>query len=111
MKFFKSNSRLLLALSSGLLLALAYPSFDVNLLGWLALTPLVWALLLANPKDPVDSVTKSSNASDANHAATASTLKPRKPFALGWASGFVFFLVTLYWLLVLPITPMFWAFL
>jgi apolipoprotein N-acyltransferase len=96
MRFPKSKPSLLLAVASGVLLALAYPTFDLHVLGWLALAPLIWAILRQPP------------AADNQPSPT----KPlRRPFFLGWMAGFVFFLATLYWLLALPIPPLFWIFL
>ena len=42
--------RLLLALASGVALALAYPSFNIPLLGWIAPALLIVAVLGAGPR-------------------------------------------------------------
>ena len=44
------TARLLLALVSGVALALAFPSFNISLLGWIAPAVLIFAVLNENPK-------------------------------------------------------------
>lgn len=65
-----------LAALSGLLLALAFPMFDLELLAWIGLFPLLFSL---RDKDPLQSI------------------------YLGITSGLVFYLILLYWIPV-PIT-------
>jgi apolipoprotein N-acyltransferase len=64
---------LLLALLSGVLLALSFPKFGHPAAAWLALTPLVVAIARGRPG-------------------------ARRAFALGWIAGAVAFTGTLYWL-------------
>ena len=59
-----------LAVVSGALLALAFPSVNLSLCAWVGLVPLLWATAGARPK---------------------------RAFWLGWLCGFAFFLGTLYW--------------
>ncbi len=61
----------LLAIVSGVLLALAFPKVDWNILAWVAFIPLLW-------------VTQGQ------------TL--RRAFSLGWIAGMGFYLCTLYWI-------------
>ena len=62
-----------LAAVSGALLALAFPMIDWGPLAWIALVPLLWASLGRGP---------------------------RAAFRAGWIAGVVFFLATLYWLVL-----------
>lgn len=59
-----------LALASGILLALAFPKIDWNLLAWVAFIPLLWLVR---------------------------TQSLPRAFYLGWLSGMGFYLCTLYW--------------
>jgi apolipoprotein N-acyltransferase len=61
---------LLLAVLSGVLLALSFPKYGHPAFGWIALTPLIVAV----------------------------SRRPRRPFLLGLAAGAVYFAGTLYWL-------------
>ena len=61
-----------LAVASGALLALAFPSVNLGICAWVGLVPLLWA--------------------------TAGT-GARRAFWLGWSCGFAFSLGTLYWVL------------
>jgi apolipoprotein N-acyltransferase len=83
------KSRLSVALISGVALALAYPLFELHLLAWMALTPLAWMLASGAENQP----------------GTA----PRGSFLPGFAAGFAFHLVGLYWLLAIPVTAGFKA--
>ena len=65
-----SINPMLLAVFSGVLLALAFPKFDFNLLAWVAFFPLLWAIK------------------------RQTTLRS---FVIGWVAGMCFYLVTLYW--------------
>ncbi len=65
--------RAALAVLSGLVLALAFPRFDVNLMAWVALVPLLSAI---------------------DGAPT------RRIFALGWLQGFACNVVGLYWITI-----------
>jgi len=56
---------------SGGLLALAFPNFDLGWLAWIALAPLFWAIEGKTPK---------------------------QAFFLGWLSGIIFYLSTIYWI-------------
>jgi apolipoprotein N-acyltransferase len=62
--------RLILAVVSGLLLAAAFPDLDLEPLAWIGFVP----LLLAVRRE-----------------------RPRTAFALGWTTGFVFYVATVYW--------------
>src|SRR5215469_8347878 len=46
---FSRGTRLLLALASGVTMALAFPSYNLPLLGWIALALLILAVLGARP--------------------------------------------------------------
>jgi apolipoprotein N-acyltransferase len=63
-------SRAALAVASGLALGLAFPKFDFNLLAWVALVPLLYAV---------------------------EGLRLRGVFGYSMLQGFVFYVVTLYW--------------
>lgn len=62
----------LLAVGSGVLLALAFPKVDWHVLAWMAFVPLLWLV-----RDQ----------------------GPRRAFTLGWLSGVGFYLCTLYWVI------------
>ena len=62
---------IILAVLSGVLLALAFPKVDWNILAWVAFIPLLWVL-------------------------QGQTL--RRSFSLGWISGMGFYLCALYWI-------------
>src|SRR5438477_436608 len=62
--------RLGLAVSSGLVLALAFPPLDLEFLGWIGLVPLLRA---------------------------CRGLGPRAAFGTGWLGGAVFYLAIVYW--------------
>ena len=62
--------RLLLAIASGLLLGAAFPNLDLEPLAWIGFVPLLLAVR---------------------------GQRPRRAFALGWTTGLVFYLVTVYW--------------
>jgi apolipoprotein N-acyltransferase len=66
----RARWQICLAVGSGALLALAFPSADLSICAWVGLVPLLWA--------------------------TAET-RPGRAFWLGWLCGFVFSLGTLYW--------------
>src|SRR5687768_15863166 len=68
-----------LAILSGALLALSFPKFGHPACAWLALTPLLVALV--RPRD-----------------ASEATMTSRRAFRLGLVSGGVYFSATLYWL-------------
>jgi apolipoprotein N-acyltransferase len=61
---------MIIAVGSGVLLALAFPKADLNLLAWVAFVPLLWVVQNCPPK----------------HA-----------FVYGWISGMGFYLCTVYW--------------
>jgi apolipoprotein N-acyltransferase len=67
----RSGRGLVLAAASGMLLAAAFPSLDLEPLAWIGLVPVLLA---------------------------ADGERPRAAFGLGWVAGFVFYLVTLYWI-------------
>lgn len=62
--------RLVLAIASGLLLGVAFPNLDLEPLAWIGFVPLLLAVR---------------------------GTRPRRAFALGWTTGLVFYLVTVYW--------------
>ncbi len=66
----------LLAASSGVMTALAFPKTEYFYLGWISLIPLIFLLLKSNPK---------------------------RGFFLGMISGFCFYAVLLYWIPAVPI--------
>lgn len=68
--------RLAVATLGGGLLALAFPAVDWNPLAWVALVPILWSALGRGA---------------------------RAALGVAWLAGFVFFLGTLYWI-VLPIS-------
>ncbi len=59
-----------LAVASGLLLASAFPTMDLEFLAWFGLWPLLYAIRGRSP---------------------------RQAFALGWTTGVIFYLATTYW--------------
>jgi apolipoprotein N-acyltransferase len=67
----RSWQRLALAVASGLILAPAFPPFDLEFLAWIGLVPLF---------------------------AAAHDLSPRAAFGVGWVGGAVFFLAIVYWI-------------
>jgi apolipoprotein N-acyltransferase len=62
--------RMLLGVLTGLLYPLCFPSFDLGMLAWILLIPLHLAIVHSTPKDA---------------------------WRIGWASGFIAFLGTMYW--------------
>ncbi len=66
-------ARAALAVASGLALGLAFPKFDFNLLAWVALVPLLYAI---------------------------DGRRLRAVFGYSLLQGFVFYLVTLYWIVI-----------
>jgi apolipoprotein N-acyltransferase len=68
-----AGTRFAVAVLSGALLALAFPAVDWNPLAWIALVPLFWVGL--------------------GHGS-------RRAFHAGWVAGTVFFVATLYWLVL-----------
>jgi apolipoprotein N-acyltransferase len=70
---FTGRSALTLAAASGALLALAFPIVDWGSVAWVALVPLLLAALERGP---------------------------RAAFLAGWVAGLVFYLATLYWLVL-----------
>lgn len=62
--------KLLLALGSGILLALAFPKADYSLLAWVAFVPLLWGIR---------------------------GVSPARAFGYGWIAGMGFYLCTVYW--------------
>jgi len=78
------------ALASGAALALAYPLFDLNLLAWLALTPMAWILV--------------EEAEHGMGTAVSATTWARAAFTFGFAGGFAFHIIGIYWLLAIPVT-------
>jgi apolipoprotein N-acyltransferase len=66
----RRGPRLVLAIASGLLLAAAFPTLEVEPLAWFGLVPVLVA---------------------------ASGLRARAAFFLGWLAGLVFYLATVYW--------------
>lgn len=63
--------RLVLAVSSGLMLSASFPSLDLTPLAWVGLVPVLWA---------------------------ASRRRPAGAFGLGWLAGWVFYLATCWWI-------------
>ncbi len=74
----KNYRYFLLAGLSGLLLALAYPGWGLDLgwLAWVGLIPLFWSL---------------------NHLATGYDRAQKRSFAFGFATGLVYFLIIFRW--------------
>ncbi|HJQ75072.1 MAG TPA: apolipoprotein N-acyltransferase, partial [Gaiellaceae bacterium] len=66
----RRGGRAALAVASGLLLAAAFPTLDLEPLAWVGLVPVLVA---------------------------AAGLRPAPAFAVGWVAGFVFYLATTYW--------------
>jgi apolipoprotein N-acyltransferase len=60
------------ATATAILLILSFPDFEFSILAWIALVPLMWAIV--------------------------SRPSPRRAFMLGWAAGAVFFYCSCYWL-------------
>ena len=71
-KFFPGRLDWIAATATTLLLILAFPNFEFSVLAWIALVPLMWAIV--------------------------NSPSPRRAFFLGWAAGSVFFYVSCYWL-------------
>ena len=71
-KFFPGRLDWIAAAATTLLLILAFPNFEFSVLAWIALVPLMWAIV--------------------------NSPSPRRAFFLGWAAGSVFFYVSCYWL-------------
>lgn len=63
---------MIVAALSGLMLTLAFPTFDLWVLAWVALVPLLWILRDARPKEA---------------------------FALGWTAGLVHYVTVLFWIM------------
>ena len=78
----------LLAVASGVLLALSFPKFGHPAVGWIALAPLLVAL--------ADGAHGTSLFRIANESGIAGT-KPH-PFLLGLVTGMIYFTGTLYWI-------------
>lgn len=84
------KSAWLLAVVSGLLQVLIFPRPNLYWLCWIALAPLMYALLRAREADATELLTDE----------TYSFLVPARAwqgFLLGWASGTVFYFGTCYW--------------
>ncbi len=84
------KSAWLLAVVSGLLQVLVFPRPNLYWLCWIALAPLMYALLRAREADAAQLLTDEAY----------SFLVPARAwqgFLLGWASGTVFYLGTCYW--------------
>ena len=84
------KSAWLLAVASGLLQVLIFPRPNLYWLCWIALAPLMYALLRAREADATELLNGESN----------SFLVPARAgqgFLLGWASGTVFYFGTCYW--------------
>jgi apolipoprotein N-acyltransferase len=84
------KSAWLLAVASGLLQILIFPRPNFYWLCWIALAPLMYALLRAREADATELLTDE----------TYSFLVPARAwqgFLLGWASGTVFYFGTCYW--------------
>jgi apolipoprotein N-acyltransferase len=84
------KSAWLLAVASGLLQVLIFPRPNLYWLCWVALAPLMYAVLRAREADAAQLLTDEA----------FSFLVPARPwqgFLLGWASGTVFYFGTCYW--------------
>lgn len=68
-----ASTRAALAVASGLALGLAFPKFDLNLLAWVALVPLLYAI---------------------------EGQRPWRVFGYSMLQGFAFFVVSLYWAII-----------
>ncbi|MEE9543933.1 MAG: apolipoprotein N-acyltransferase [Thermodesulfobacteriota bacterium] len=68
---------IILAALSALLLGVSFAPVSISLFSWVSLVPLFWAL---------DRVSRTSGGADL-----------KKSFLIGWIFGFVFFLITVYW--------------
>ena len=84
------KSAWLLALSSGLLQILIFPLPGMYMLCWLALAPLIYAILRARESDAAELL-----ASDPASYLAPATVK--QGFLLGYASGIVWYLGSCYW--------------
>ncbi len=80
----------LLAVSSGILQILVFPRPGLTFLCWVALAPLIYAILRAREVDAT--VLLESQSPSFLIPAT-----PKQGFALGWASGVIWYLGTCYW--------------
>lgn len=88
-----NKSAWLLAIVSGLLQVLIFPRPNLYWLCWVALAPLMYALLRAREADATELLTDE----------TYSFLVPARAwqgFLLGWASGTVFYFGTCYWVYI-----------
>ena len=84
------KSAWLLAVGSGLLQVLVFPRPNLTWLCWIALAPLMYALLRA----------RNADASELLEGESDSFLAPARlgqGFLLGWVSGTVFYLGSCYW--------------
>lgn len=84
------NSAWLLAAASGLLQILVFPRPNLYWLCWIALTPLLYALLRTRRPDEQDICPDDIDAK-------LVPARPRQAFLLGWLSGTIFYLGTCYW--------------
>jgi apolipoprotein N-acyltransferase len=80
------------AITSGVLQVLVFPKPNFYFLGWVALAPLIYALLRSRE---ATSSRKLAEQDTFSYLVPAST---GQGFLLGWASGTIFFLGTCYWL-------------
>ncbi|MDT8070710.1 MAG: apolipoprotein N-acyltransferase [Terriglobia bacterium] len=80
----------LLAISSGILQILVFPTPDLTFLCWVALAPLIYAILRAREVDAT--VLLESQSPSFLIPAT-----PKQGFVLGWTCGVVWYLGTCYW--------------
>ena len=80
--------RVLAAVVSGLLLALSFPPFESSQVAWVALIPLLLALLQGV-----------GTAVPAVRRGLGEASLPKKSFRLGYTAGLVFWLVTMSWML------------
>ena len=80
----------LLAISSGILQVLVFPKPGLTVLCWVALAPLIYAILRAREVD----ATLLLESQSPSFLVPAT---PKQGFVLGWASGVVWYLGTCYW--------------
>ena len=80
----------LLAISSGILQILVFPRPGLTFLCWVALAPLVYAILRAREVDATVLL-------DSQSPSFLIPATPKQGFVLGWASGVVWYLGTCYW--------------
>ncbi|MCU1312215.1 MAG: apolipoprotein N-acyltransferase [Candidatus Angelobacter sp.] len=83
-----SPKLLLLAAISGALQVLIFPNPSVTWLAWVALTPLLYALL-ARPSIQIIAATESE--------ASAAAITTRQGFWVGYVSGFIWYMGSCYW--------------